>query len=544
MIKDLLDCCEDCGSDSFTFLSHYFYLSFEILFEEKYEIFNFLETAGSCLNCGTFGHSSCLVICHNCNEMSDHSLRRSNRVIEQNCQKRVDDNSHQTKDEVIGKSHEIKNQSKKRKAFICEKCSSNEAKQVFKKSNRRKYSVKLKKCFDSSSEKWFKVCNNCAKLMTQKKKSEDISVKLSIEEQKRKYLSNCQSFGLSLVQLLNDSSADRLFCPNLRITGKACACLQRYVIGTDNDLKDKQERAQQLLDLLIKAKHLSQQKCYSMSNPKSGQKIGLGNGHKKCKEFEDFVKIQRNYLRNDLKFCEKAVQRVLFYSNNFLHKKLKTEPNERQRVERKKGTSVTEKLIDINLLSDHFCCSDGCVQLCLTRPQLLEQWRQRAAIGQLEARRVLAEMLTPTQAVRSNCFKFVSLVTGSSIRTISKVNDYLISNGGNREPEDHGLRKFYVINDKRRTAKHNNPSNRGIAQNSSNNNLPESGPSLRTNSLPINSLQINNRIDLIVNQTNNEISVINSGRKQTIAILSSPMNLISGGQQTIQIPLSITSQMV
>jgi hypothetical protein len=57
-----------------------------------------------------------------------------------------------------------------------------------------------------------------------------------------------------------------------------------------------------------------------------GKGVGLGNGQRKSKEFEDFVLEQRKHLRQELKLCEQATQRVLCYSNNFLHKKLKTDP--------------------------------------------------------------------------------------------------------------------------------------------------------------------------------------------------------------------------
>ena len=56
-------------------------------------------------------------------------------------------------------------------------------------------------------------------------------------------------------------------------------------------------------------------------------KIGLGNGHRKSKEFEDFVLTKRVVLRNELKLCEKAAQKLLSYSNNFLHKRMKTDPD-------------------------------------------------------------------------------------------------------------------------------------------------------------------------------------------------------------------------
>ena len=55
--------------------------------------------------------------------------------------------------------------------------------------------------------------------------------------------------------------------------------------------------------------------------------IGLGNGQRKCTEFEEYVLEKRKHLRDTLKLCERATQRVLLYSNNFLHKKLKTDPS-------------------------------------------------------------------------------------------------------------------------------------------------------------------------------------------------------------------------
>ena len=58
--------------------------------------------------------------------------------------------------------------------------------------------------------------------------------------------------------------------------------------------------------------------------------IGLGNGQRKSKGFEDFVLEKRMYLRENSKLCERATQRVLLYSNNFLHKKLKTDPTVRK----------------------------------------------------------------------------------------------------------------------------------------------------------------------------------------------------------------------
>ena len=67
--------------------------------------------------------------------------------------------------------------------------------------------------------------------------------------------------------------------------------------------------------------------------------------------------------------------------------------------------------------------------MALSHSRLLEQWRSRAAISQNEARRVLAEMLTPSGGNRANCYRFVAWVTGCSNTTIGKVNEQMKSTG-------------------------------------------------------------------------------------------------------------------
>jgi hypothetical protein len=56
------------------------------------------------------------------------------------------------------------------------------------------------------------------------------------------------------------------------------------------------------------------------------QKLQVSHGlhRRRSKDFEAFVFKNQQYLREELHLCEKASQRVLMYSNNFLHKKLKT----------------------------------------------------------------------------------------------------------------------------------------------------------------------------------------------------------------------------
>lgn len=64
-------------------------------------------------------------------------------------------------------------------------------------------------------------------------------------------------------------------------------------------------------------------------------------------------------------------------------------------------------------------------QIAQSHKKLLQQWRDRAVSGQIEARRVLAEMLTPSGGARSNCYKFISWVTGCSHSTIGRVNEQM-----------------------------------------------------------------------------------------------------------------------
>lgn len=46
---------------------------------------------------------------------------------------------------------------------------------------------------------------------------------------------------------------------------------------------------------------------------------------KRSARFESFILEKRTFLKKELRLCERATQRILCYSNNFLHKKLKTE---------------------------------------------------------------------------------------------------------------------------------------------------------------------------------------------------------------------------
>jgi hypothetical protein len=84
------------------------------------------------------------------------------------------------------------------------------------------------------------------------------------------------------------------------------------------------------------------------------------------------------------------------------------------RVERVKGKNARGLLKPVSELANETCCNDRCVTMALTHARLLETWRATAKLGQREARRVLAEMLTPSGGTKANCYKFISMVTGRS----------------------------------------------------------------------------------------------------------------------------------
>ncbi|KAI8518551.1 hypothetical protein Bbelb_045680 [Branchiostoma belcheri] len=292
------------------------------------------------------------------------------------------------------------------------------------------------------------LCNACGLAFNRPKRPRK-ERPLPNEVEKAKYLQEAQQFALSLAEGLSDPEAERLFCPHFKL--KACGCMQNFIIGEGN-MEESRRRANQLLRMLKEAKQLSQLKCYEVvgdpTNPsgqprsKRARNIGLGNGQRKSQAFEDFVLKNRKILREQIKLCERATQKVLCYSNNFLHKKLKTDPQKGVRKERQKGKEALGQLRSIEDLPRSRCCVDNCVLMALTHGRLLQQWRDRARSGQIEARRVLAEMLTPSGGARSNCYKFINWVTGCSHSTIGRVNDQMKRTGGDREPPQHGLKKW------------------------------------------------------------------------------------------------------
>lgn len=302
---------------------------------------------------------------------------------------------------------------------------------------------------DPVTENKLTLCNACGLSFDRPRKTKKTPVVPSAEE-KNKYFQESQAFASALAVKMEDPIAEKLWCPNFK--SRPCGCLQEY-LSANGDQEEMKQRAQQLLEIMKNAKELSRQKCYNVNEleaetekrTKRFRNIGLGNGQKRSKAFEEFVMLNRSQLRNKLQLCERATQRILVYSNNFLHKKLKTEERE-CRATRVKGKAALGLLPDLSQLCNMRCCGDMCVMMVLTHFKLLNKWRERAISGQMEARRVLAEMLTPSGGVRSNCYKFISWVTGCSHSTIGRVNEQMQQTGGDREPPVHGLKKYWKEN--------------------------------------------------------------------------------------------------
>ncbi|KAJ1146076.1 hypothetical protein NDU88_012358 [Pleurodeles waltl] len=287
------------------------------------------------------------------------------------------------------------------------------------------------------------LCNACGLSFGKPVKAKG-TVKEAMPNDRKEHEAQMQNFALAMVELLGDQDAANLCCPSYN--KKPCLCLQNYLKTPGLTNEECPGRAVELLHLFKEARRLKGQKfsCEVEDQPSGSAKrkgSGLGNGCRRSKAYEEFVLKNRKELRQGPQICEKAVQRILGYSNNFLHKKLKTSPQKRERVERTKGRGAMGLLKPIAELSTLKCCMDHCSVMAHSYSRLIQQWRERASRGQAEARRVLAEMLTPSGGSRCNCYRFISWVTGCSHTTISKVSQQMKRTGGLREPPPHKLKR-------------------------------------------------------------------------------------------------------
>jgi len=344
--------------------------------------------------------------------------------------------------------------------FECDHCGSRYVVNPMRRGNKissPRYKPTPRHKIDPETQKLLTLCNACGLKFGRQRKTKHNKEELSEEEQRRFY-SEGESFAKELSLKLNNEAATHMFCSNAK--KNICGCIQKYICGSqESSVEEMLSRAKELVEIYLKATELKKKKCYDVINldskpgKKKAYKIGLGNGHRKSKEFEDFVLSKRKFLRQSLKFCEKGTQKILSYSNNFLHKRMKTDPDKGIRIERQKGKAALGMLPPIEDLTLEPCCIDNCVRMALTHGRLLETWRERATSSQVEARRVLAEMLTPSGGNRANCYRFVSWVTGCSHSTIGKVNEQMKNTGGDREPPEHGLKKYWKQNPKSRNNK-------------------------------------------------------------------------------------------
>ncbi|XP_037079137.1 uncharacterized protein LOC119100131 [Pollicipes pollicipes] len=263
-------------------------------------------------------------------------------------------------------------------------------------------------------------------------------------------------FASLMRQHLDDPLAAQLFCPVIR--KKPCACIQRYVLGNEHDshaLADCLQRGRVLLDLRKRAEQLRKLKFLDRVDevsgalqpepePAAGARPGLGGGHRKNPAYERLVLQQRLRLKEELSLCETAAQRVLLYSNCFLHRRLRTDPLRQNRIQKTNEKRHKVLLKPISELSAIACCSQGCTRMADTYSSLVSRWRGEAGGGQRAARTVLAQMLTPCAAGKRNCLAFVHLVTGCSDRTMMSVLVQLEDSRGDRTPPVHGLKTYWA----------------------------------------------------------------------------------------------------
>jgi len=352
----------------------------------------------------------------------------------------------------------------KRDNFRCDKCGSPFIVNPMVRGNKIKRSEldpSPRHKVDPKTKKILSLCNACGLAFNRPKKVKKARVPPSAEE-KQKHLDAAMKFADSLVEELNDEAANRLYCTYY--TKTLCRCIQKFI--GDGKCLESLERARTLLHITSQARKYKSMKTplksqdtiqkdnqtednSEINNSKKQRKTalriksGLGSAQKKSKPFENFVLEQRACLKEKYGLCETGTKRVLLYSNNYLHKRLKTNPEQQCRVVRQKGKIALGKLMPIQDLHTNQCCIDNCVKIALTHQTLLEEWREKSKRGQTEARRVIAEMLTPSGGSRTNCYKFISWVTGKSLTTIGKVNEQMKKTGGNREPPEHGLKSYW-----------------------------------------------------------------------------------------------------
>lgn len=312
-----------------------------------------------------------------------------------------------------------------------------------------------------------------------------------------------QAFANLLGQHLNDmAGAQALQC--CVAYNKPCGCIRRFIIAgaqwkeanlpnygynntDENVIKEMDQanigdnqlhRASILIDLYHRAAELKKEKCYPVpceeggngTGNKTGGKelrgmIGLGNGRKRSKKYEEFVMSQRQLLRNDYSLCEKAAMKLLGYSINFLYKKLRTNPGKESRIvttdNATRASKAPRNLLTLDQLKEmadpqqasNQCCCRNCISWLVKQHfDRIVEWRKRLeGSGQRGAQEIVAEVLLVSASLdgqNSFCQNLVHWVTGCSFKKIRRIRDHLKKHP-NTLPE-HGLKRYWQTKSKRK----------------------------------------------------------------------------------------------
>ncbi|XP_034255427.1 uncharacterized protein LOC117653695 [Thrips palmi] len=339
-------------------------------------------------------------------------------------------------------------------SFACDKCGSTSVVDPSRcrlPIDQNKKTQSARKKVDPSTNRILSLCNACGLAFSRPPKENKASISI---EDRAMFLREAEAFAKSIAEKVGKPAAERLFCPAYKT--KPCGCIQTYLSSTGEDESSLESRVEYLLQFFNTACDLNRRKNLfpeydSEQRSKEDTSINPTERKHRQKEYEHFILDTRQALRENLRLCERACQRILLYSNNFLHKRLKSTPNQCSRVSRQLGRNCLGLLKPINELGSIMCCSDKCSRIALTHSALLEEWRKQATLGQRQARRVLAEMLTPSGGTKANCYKFISMVTGCGPTTISSVSHQMRITKGIREPPEHGLKKWHRENPRKPT---------------------------------------------------------------------------------------------
>lgn len=301
-----------------------------------------------------------------------------------------------------------------------------------------------------------------------------------------------EQFAQTLAVALDNPHGTELQC--CVTYSKPCGCIRKFILGGEKWKEDaslqlknsddfdatlvmardksmigsaQRERAKELVVIYEHAAELKKEKCYAFNNAEVEGKslkelrgmIGLGNGRKRSKKYEEYVLQMRSRLRNQYNLCEKAAQKLLGYSINFLYKKLRTNPQKTSRLvatnKAERASKAPRHLIPLEELREmgrkpsgaNQCCGRNCIsRLASQHFEKIEDWRRRLeGSGQRVAQEIVAEVLRASSSSldgQSNfCQNLVHWVTGCSFKKIRRVRDHL-----KKDPmslPEHGLKKYW-----------------------------------------------------------------------------------------------------